>query len=638
MTGNNQNNNNSLESSLGLLQGLRKKILMRAAFGVVILLLTAVLLFSMTAAWYTNVADTGGLIFVASQWGFDGNISVGNDVVSMAPGDSGIVSMQIRNTGKETALASVTVSKANLSDLMKKRLYFYVDAAIYRNSERMERVYISSSGGYAYTVFPSSQINITQDSQNAPALKWEWVYDVLGYYVYGKITDDSVLIDEYVLPIEYPFDPVTTTFTEDGRLKTIDGFTTADEFLVQLSETDGYKGTIDVNARTANGYYPVYVNSEGYGVWAYICTYAEIIQNIQDDTNIGMQGSNEAHYVDISITGSNSTEAATNVGDKETLMAMLESTGYVNLKLTQDITLDREILIKTGFRADIDLNGHTLEFNGDRIAYAEEGSVLILKNGVLRGNGQKVGIETTGAELTLDSIVFTGVKEGIKVSDHQNKIDADSRIHIVDSEIIGQGDALWIYGNNGVSDTETTIIVERSTLMGNEYAGIVCNGSYINTNIQVSDSIVKGYYTSIYHPQKDSTLLIDRSSLEGMTGIVVKGGDVTINDSIVKGTGTKDQITDPKYSMSGFSDTGDGIYLEANYEWDATITVTGDRTVVTSENAFAVRKYMAEEEGAYIYLKAGIYNTDVNAYLATGAQQFKSGENSFVVQMQEQAQ
>jgi hypothetical protein len=45
---------------------------------------------------------------------------------------------------------------------------------------------------------------------------------------------------------------------------------------------------------------------------------------------------------------------------------------------------------------------------------------------------------------------------------------------------------------------------------------------------------------------------------------------------------------------------------------------------------------MAEEEGAYIYLKAGIYNTDVSAYLATGAQQFESGENSFVVQTQEQ--
>ena len=89
-------------------------------------------------------------------------------------------------------------------------------------------------------------------------------------------------IDEYVLPIEYPFDPVTTTFAEDGRLKTIDGFTTADEFLVRFSETDGYKGTIDVNARTANGYYPVYVNSEGYGVWAYLCTYSEIIQNIHE--------------------------------------------------------------------------------------------------------------------------------------------------------------------------------------------------------------------------------------------------------------------------------------------------------------------------------------------------------------------
>ena len=105
MTENNQNNNTPGKSNVGLLQGLRKKVLMRAVFSVAILLLTLVLLFSMTVAWYTNVADTGGLIFVASKWGFDGEIFVESDVISMAPGDSGIVSMQIRNTGEETAIA-----------------------------------------------------------------------------------------------------------------------------------------------------------------------------------------------------------------------------------------------------------------------------------------------------------------------------------------------------------------------------------------------------------------------------------------------------------------------------------------------------------------------------------------------------
>lgn len=626
----NKQNNNSWQTNLGLLQGLRKKVLMRAAFSVVILLLTAVLLFSMTAAWYTNVADTGGLIFTANQWGFDGNIFIENDVISMAPGDSGIVSMQITNNGDETALASVTVSKANLSDLMKKRLYFYVDTSNYRNAERMDRVYVSSSGGYAYTLFPDSEIYVTAESQNAPALKWEWVYDVLGYYVYGKITEDSVQIDEYIRPIEYAFDPVTTTFDADGYLKTIDGFKTASEFLVTLSETDGYSGTIDVSARTPNGYYPVYVNSEGFGVWAYLCTYQEIMQNIQDDTEIGTSSATQSHSVEISVTGSNSTEIATNVGDKETLTAMIESTGYVNLKLTEDITLDGELVIKNGHRADIDLNGHILKSTDDRVIYAEEGSKIVLKNGEVQGSGQSIGVEASGAEVVMNNVLVTNVKEGIKVSDHQNDAEADSRIHIVDSEIVGGRNGLWIYGNNGTSDTMTTIVVERSTITGSGYAGITCNGSYPGTNIQITDSTISGMYTSIYHPQKSSTLHIERSTLEGITGLVVKGGTVTVHNSVIRGTGTAEQITEPQYSMSGFSDTGDGIYLEANYEWEAYVTVTGAGTVVTSANAYAVRKYMAEEIDADIYLKGGRYSTDVRDYLAPGAVQTQT-ENGFVV-------
>lgn len=631
MTENNQQNNSSWQTNLGLLKGLRNKIFIRAAFSAAILLLTAVLLFAMTAAWYTNVVDTGELVFTAKQWGFDGTISVENNIFSIAPGDGGIVAMEIQNNGQVTATAGVTVSKSNLSDLMKQRLYFYVDTSCYRNAEIMDRVYVSSRGGYTYTVFPNSSISVTQSTHNVPPLKWEWVYDVLGYYVYGKITDISIQIDEYIRPIEYVYDPMTTTFTSVGELETIDGIQSVDDFLLELSATDGYEGQIDVSQKTMNGYYPVYVNSEGYGVWAYLCTYQEILQNIKDDTEIGTASNTKSYSVEINITGANSTESATNVADPNTLISIIESTGYSNIKLVQNITLNEELVLKSGFSANIDLNGYSITSNATNIISLQEGAEITLRNGTLFGNGQSIGIDSSGAEVTLNNIVLRNVEEGIRVADHTNVAGVDSRIHIVNSQIIADSDGLWIYGNNSDSDTKTTVVVERSTIIGNEYAGILCNGSYKGTDIQVNDSTITGYYAAIYHPQKESTLQINRSTLTGITGLVVKGGTVSVNDSVISGIGTEDQISEPQYSNSGFTDTGDGIYLEANYEWEATITVTGNKTVVTSANAFAVRKYMFEDSDSDIYIHSGTYNTDVSEYLADGVMQSENESGEFVV-------
>ncbi len=635
MTENNQQNNSSWQTNLGLLKGLRNKIFIRAAFSAAILLLTAVLLFSLTAAWYTNVADTGNLVFVVKQWGFDGTISLDDNVFSATPGDGGVVAMQIENNGRVTAAAGITVSKSKLDDMMKKRLYFYVDTSFYRNAEIMDRVYVSNRGGYTYTLFPNSNISITQSTQNAPPLKWEWVYDVLGYYVYGKITDTSAQIDEYIRPIEYAYDPITTTFTAEGDLETIDGVQSANDFLLQLSATDGYEGQIDVSKKTANGYYPVYVNSEGYGVWAYLCTHSEILQNIKDDTEIGTSNGMKTYSVEINVTGSNSSETATNVSDPHTLISIIETTGYANLKLAQNIALDEELVIKSGYQIDIDLNGYQLTSDATNIISAEEGSKITLKNGTVFGNGQSVGIESNGAVVTLNNIVLSNVEEGVRVSDNANVSGADSRIYIADSEIIGDSDGLWIFGNNAVSDTMTTVIVERSTIAGNEYVGILCNGSYTGTNIQITDSTVTGFYAAVYHPQKESTLQIIRSTLTGITGLVVKGGTVNVNDSVISGIGTEDQITEPQYSKSGFSDTGDGIYLEANYDWAAEITITGDKTVVTSANAFAVRKYMLEDADSNIYIYSGTYNTDVSEYLADGTLQSENENGEFVVSSSE---
>ena len=633
-----QKPNSSGPSANNSLKELRKKMAIRAIFSVATLLLAAVLLFSLTAAWFTNVANTGGLTFVAKKWDFNGSIAINSDAVMISPGSTGIIPMQITNNGAETAAAGITVSKSRLSELMKKRLYFYIDAPFYRNSERMSRVYITENGGYTYTVFPGSSIYIGEDSQNAPALRWEWVYDVLGYYVRGRMSDTGVLIDEYVRPIEYNYDPITTTFNDDGTLATIDGFQTVEEFIKQLSLTDGYAGEIDPEQITDDGYYPVSVNSEGYGVWAYLCTYEEIFANTAIDTAIGTLDSREAYPVEITVTGSNSQETALSIENAETLISVLKSTGYSSLKLSQDITVSEQIVLKSGYRTDIDLNGFTLRLTSADPIYAEDGSKLTLTNGSVLGVGQTCAVESCGGEVVLSQINLAGFSRGVKVSDDKNSLGTDSRVHIADCKIDVNSIGVFVYGNGGGQDTNTTLIVERSEIVGQSYAGIVCNGTYPGTDIQVKDSIVRGYYTSIYHPQNNSTLTIQNSTLKGITGLVIKGGTVNIDNCVIMGEGTVEQIVEPQDNVSGFSDTGDGIYVESTYGHKISVNVTGDKTVVTSANAYAVRKFAKDELNdiiAGISLSAGTYSSDIEEYLAIGYVQNVDEAGKYIISIAE---
>ena len=658
MTENNLKQNSSrCDDRADVLRSLKKKILLRAALIIVTVLLTGVLLFTLTAAWYNNVVGGGGLTFSAKQWNFNGTINVGEKAIEMAPGDSGIISMQIRNDGQEIAAASVTVSKENFNEMMRRRVYFYVETPYYRNGEMMDRVYVSSNSGYAYTVFPDSEINITETSQNAPALKWEWVYDVLGYYVLGTIKENTTVIvegmeniptaptylveiNEYIRPIEYEYDPILTVFNTDGTLRFVDGIQTANEFMVELSKTDGYVGTIDPQKKTANGYYPVYVNSEGYGVWAYLCTREEIAQNSNEDTQLGQTNPPPAFSATVTVTGSNTKDTAFEVSDGRTLKSLIENSGYTNLKLANSIVLDSAITVSSGSRAYIDLNGYTISgpetpIAGKALLTAEAYSKLTLVNGSLDGNGTTFGVEVIGAEIDLNDVTITGVEEGIKVSDHFNVKNVDSRVRIVDCDIIGSEDAIWIYDLSGDHNAKTTVVIENCRLEGTNYAGIICSGNHNNTDIQINNCEISGYYAAIYHPQQNSVMTISNSTLKGNTGLVVKGGTVNVMDSKIEGLGTI-SFAPPADNGSGFSDTGDGIYVEGNYAWPTVVNVSGGKTEISSagENSLAVRLYISENSTAEkkINITGGKFSTDVSMFLTDGATQSEV-EGSYVVSL-----
>jgi len=608
----------------GRLSDMQKKVISRVVLVVLTIILSVVLIFSLTVAWQTNVVQTGGLSFSAETWNFSGEVLIDTGDLVIAPGDSGVIPITMKNDSQHLVAASVTVSKEQMN-LAQNRIYFYVDSSEQRNGEVVDRVYVSSKKSYTYAMFPFSEIIINENTHNRPRLKWEWVYDNLGYYVVGQATENGgVMVEDYIMPIVYEYDELLTTFDENGDLKTIDGLVSVQDFLLDFSSKDGYTGQIDVASKTAGGFYPVSV-SNGYGVWAYLCDYSEIQKGIADDTSWGTSNANLGN-VNILISGQNSREDGVLVGSEANILDALSDSGVNVITLNNDIEMTQPIVSNASSVVMIDLDGHTITSSAESIVDVQSGGKVMIYDGSINGVSKtNNAITAIGGELTLSKVEISNVAEGVVVFDNKDANGLDSSVHIIDSDIKADLDGLWIYGNGEKSENLTKIVVENSNISGENYAGILCNGAYYGTDIDIINSTVSGYWAAIYFPQKNSYLTVDNSNLTGHTGVVVKGGTVDINDSVIVGTGAHAALPEnpEDLNLSGWVDTGDGVYLESNYvDRESLITITGSKTQIsgTQTGAVAVRIYPngANYAHADIQISGGTYNTDVTEYVKDG--------------------
>lgn len=606
----------------GLLGILRKNIIMRTVLVVFTLILTVVLVFALTVAWYTNVVQTGGLTFTAESWNFSGEIFIEESSSSIAPGDSGIIGMTLKNESESLVAASVTVKKDQFWADLHSRMFFYIDTPTVRNGETLDRIYVSGKSSYTHVMFPYSELDLTEAVKSASHLHWEWTYDNLGYYVRGALTENGgVVVEDYIRPVTYEYDEMKTTFDAYGNLLTIDGSTTVEQFLMQLSETDGYEGAISLQ-KTQGGYYPVDVDENNYGVWVYLCNYSEIQKSAMDDTLLGEAQTNLGN-ISVVVTGQNFQGDGILVNSETELQSVLSTSGVGVVTLNGDVTLTQPIVLEQGARTILNLNGHLLVSSAATIFDAQPGSSLMVYNGSIEGGGNlSTAVNVSGASVTLQDVTVSSIGEGITVYDHRNSLQMDSSIRMIHCTITAAEDALLLYGNGNASDQNTSVTIEDCNFTGN-YSGIICNGTYFGSDIHISDTTIHGGYAAIYFPQKDSTLTIENSTLVGYTGLVVKGGYVSVIDSSVVGTGAFTSLPDPSAMPgSGWIDTGDGIYLEANYACTTEIVISGDKTVIsgTQENTLAVRQYPSADLSpqASIRILGGRFNSDVSAFLEEG--------------------
>lgn len=609
---------------LSALEPMQRKIILRLALLVVVPLVTLVLVFAQTLAWQTNVVHTSGVMFSADNWNFSAEVALSDGDYSIAPGENGVIDMQLSNDSVDLAAASVKVSKTQIIEQMRKRIYFYIDAPATRNSETLDKIYVNSRNSYTYTIFPHNELVLDAKS-SSQTLNWEWTYDNLGYYVYGQKTETGhVIVEEYLRPIVYDYDFMRATFNDDGSLETVDGQKTAAQFITEFSLTDGYEGQISPASQSSEGYYTVSINeATGYGVFAYICTRDEINEGSVNDTQLGNSAA-ALGTATVQITGQNCSSDGTLVFDEDGLKQALSAPGLSIVKLDGDITLSDSLVLRDTSQVVIDLAGHKLTSSATTAFDAQNGASLMLSNGELCVNGT-TAIISKGASVSLNKVDITNADEGVEIRDYLAN-NMDSIVHIKDSNIIAKEDGIILHANAEATDKKTKIIVENSSIIGENYGGIVCNGARYGSDVTVRGSTVKGKYAAIYFPQRDSTLNIENSMLEGYTGLAVKGGEVNIVDSTIVGTGQYVPLPDDAsgLSQSGWWDTGDGIYLEANYTlWSAKITVSGDKTSITGtqDGTQAVRIFPADAANAKIEIFGGTYSSDVSQYLGSGCTQ-----------------
>ena len=642
------------------------------------MVLTIVILFAMTSAWYTNVVHTSGLVFKAESWGFDGNITLAPREITAGPGDVGLVNLVVENDSDSISAISINVSKTVMQKEMQQRLFFYVDTHMNRSGETMDRVYLNNHEGYTYTVFSNGTLSLTEQSSNAPQLKWHWVYDMLGYYVMAKPVEDEngnvirMTETEYLRPIEYNLDDAITTIDTEGEsptisIATVDGETTPLAFLTQLSLTDGYEGVIDasdkiVSSQDGKEYYAVDVDDRGYGVYAYLCNYTEIEEATRYDTLLGelaYQAENGGelsadevklltHEATLRISAQKNEATAINVSNLSGLESAIQE-GYADVvQLSSNITIPagESLTIPADTRVMVDLNNYTLTGISGTAIKAEPGSSLTLLNGDLVGpddgtgtvSGASYGVYATGAEVVMSKVDVSNFRYGVYMGDNVDDNELDSRVHMVDCTLDAQWYAVFINGNGLLSEQKTQLIIEDSILTSD---GMVITGNGTatgngrwGTDIQILNSKIQQTPASegenlkpgagIYQPQKDSSLYIYNSTVSGYTAIAVKGGSVDILDSTIAGEGL-DSITPTSFGNSGFTDTADAVYIETNYEYDIQLTIRGT-SVLTSTAGKSLRVYEETATNVLVQIESGTFDEAFTAeqavmYFVEGAAQ-----------------
>lgn len=642
----------------------KKRIYKQAGLALTAILVTVALLFAMSTAWYSNVLEAGSLTFQAEKWELNADHVSSNGNVVAQPGARGILPVSYKNTSDSIVNAYVNVSKEQMEVPLQKRIYFYTETpyTVERkgnvegesNKETVARRYLTNGTAAPYTVLSMGQLTMSDDfcTVDTP-IYWEWVYDLLGYYVRLEPTGDgSVIEKEYLRPIVYDYDKAT--FDENGNLATVDG-KHVDHFLQDITAEDGYlnkfvESNITTDSKTGTKYYTVdndNQNTLGYYTAIRLLTKQEIAEaNLWDTEHAGASFNN----VKITITGETANVDMINVGTTEELTNALQSENGGYIRLSGNLELTENITVSAKKPVILDLNGATLTGSatgGDLFTVGKGGELTVINGTIKNSAGNKTLFGVNNGKLTVSNVTATAEGEsqwGIYIQDNHGTTaqDGDSIVYITHSTISTGQPTVMVIGNNTTTAQKTRCVIENSTLTSG-YVTVCGNGQTVSggTAIEIKDSIITGKYAAVYHPQDNSTLHAENSTFTGNTGIAVKGGTVYLDNCVVTGSATAPLAG--AFNNNGFTDTGAAVYLEAGYERDnIAVYITGENSRITAAKQQALLLYHDAKDTktrkARIAVSGGTYSSDVKDYIADAHFQSTPNEDGTYTVTRKEAQ
>ena len=161
-------------------------------------------------------------------------------------------------------------------------------------------------------------------------------------------------------------------------------------------------------------------------------------------------------------------------------------------------------------------------------------------------------------------------------------------------DIISSGTGVYVGDYQNPTAGSKSLSMTGGTITAAAY-GVASNGTHEeNITIDISGGTITGSDAAIFSPNRGETVTISgTATLNGGTGIAVKGGTVNITGGTINGTGA---YTAAAAQNSGATVTGDAIYVEDNYGAAFAPTVNISGGTFNSTNGYAVQYYSDETD------------------------------------------
>lgn len=192
--------------------------------------------------------------------------------------------------------------------------------------------------------------------------------------------------------------------------------------------------------------------------------------------------------------------------------------------------------------------------------YTKDVTIVLNGHTITRTNGQKTALMiTNGATMTIDGSVAGSAINGTIVVGY-------STPSVTNGKLI-------INGGTYTATVTDDCVVQTNGLCDN------CEITATNATFNSTDDT--------FYLAGNGTYRLENCEINGYTGIYMKSGSLTLNNTTIKATGT---YADPVANGNGASSTGDGIILDAKTGYKGNINLNINGGSISSNNAYAIRE------------------------------------------------